>query len=609
MRRYHAFPTGRSSARQAGIVLATLAALVCGAGARAESYDLLTPDLYAVGNRWQYETHVTLSGGDEVDWRGTEQTRVLRTETVENVSTLVVEHEDFDEGWKREYVYFTDDYLKSLRRETDVDIRFSNGDDREILPLWTESADDNFYFGHATYWAYEKTNPSYTWTGFADSWLTFLGREAIVVPAGTFRCTKVEVFTEWQDADGFWGQDTHVLWIDPAVGIIRGDYYQWDWDPVDGAWAVAWSNEISWTNIDAPRADLVVDRIWAYPPSPVAGEVVLVGFDASNWGDAASVSSAYSIRIDGAERASGSLPALAGSGGQWAGENISVGRLAEGMHIVEVVVDPDGLVWEENENNNSRSGQLTAGPRPAPSADATRALIADFYATVLNRAPEPGAVNNWQTGHFDYVLAFDINVQHIPREMGRLFFLSTEYANRRRSDAEFITDCYRTFLQRDPSALEIAQWTSGEWNRAEAMTIIAESEEFADRIAGLYRGYSGDPTRNFVDIMYIGLLDRLVDAGGLDHWTRVFNDSADKKATAQLMGRAVMDSAEFLASQPANEKRVERLYRAYLGRFPNNAELDYWTDQLNSGAQTISRLIQAFSDSPEFTARLDEFFQ
>ena len=77
-------------------------------------------------------------------------------------------------------------------------------------------------------------------------------------------------------------------------------------------------------------------------------------------------------------------------------------------------------------------------------------MVSSFYEEVLGRAPESGAVDEWET-QFDYAVGFDIDVRFIPREMARLFFLSEEYANRDRTDAEFLTDCYRVFLRRADS--------------------------------------------------------------------------------------------------------------------------------------------------------------
>ena len=57
----------------------------------------------------------------------------------------------------------------------------------------------------------------------------------------------------------------------------------------------------------------------------------------------------------------------------------------------------------------------------------------------------------WYTGYFLTAVNALIDVRFVPQEMGRLFFQSQEYANRNRSRAEFISDCYQVFLRRQPA--------------------------------------------------------------------------------------------------------------------------------------------------------------
>jgi chitodextrinase len=255
----------------------------------------------------------------------------------------------------------------------------------------------------------------------------------------------------------------------------------------------------------------------------------------------------------------------------------------------------------------------------APTVTATpeepiRDLIHSFYLVLLGRDPEPGAVDAWHHGYFDSAVSFNIDVRFIPREMARLFFLSEEYANRGRTDSEFITDCYRVFLNRDPNPNELDAWLAGAWNRSQVMTVFSESEEFANRIAAMYPGLEGDPTRNFVTFMYIGLLDRLVDQNGLEYASGLFDAAFASggieavRAQAKQMAREVIVSEEFLGKNPTTADYVVRFYRAFLGRFPSDTEVAYWSGELNSGRRTRDNVIDLFADSTEFTTRLEEYF-
>jgi len=262
------------------------------------------------------------------------------------------------------------------------------------------------------------------------------------------------------------------------------------------------------------------------------------------------------------------------------------------------------------------TGGPTAPPTatPTPGIDETvRGLIASFYELVLGRGPSSGEVDGWQT-YVDYVVNFNIDVRFIPREVARLFFLSEEYANRSRADAEFITDCYRVFLDRAPNQTELDNWLAGVWNRSQVMTVFSESEEFANRIQSLFPGLGGNATRCFVTFMYVGLLDRLVDQSGLEYAAGLFDAAyaqgglASVRAQATQMAREVIQSAEFLSKNPTTAVYVTRFYRAFLGRFPNDAEIAYWSAELDSGRRTTDAVIDLFADSAEFTARLNEYF-
>ena len=178
-------------------------------------------------------------------------------------------------------------------------------------------------------------------------------------------------------------------------------------------------------------------------------------------------------------------------------------------------------------------------------------LVELFYATVLGREPEAGAVDAWEHSHFDVAVGLGIDVRFMTREMGRLFFLSEEYAGRARNDAEFIVDCYRGFLLRKPSPSEVAKWVNDvnkhgkvRWNRAQVMTAFAESEEFAGLIEALFPNRGGDPTRNFVTTMYIGFFDRLPDVDGMLAWANTANAAENKKQMAREMAWLFLDSEE-----------------------------------------------------------------
>jgi len=114
--------------------------------------------------------------------------------------------------------------------------------------------------------------------------------------------------------------------------------------------------------------------------------------------------------------------------------------------------------------------------------------------------------------------------------------------------------------------------------------------------------------------MYVGLLDRLVDGAGAAYFEAAFDNAyrtggiAGVGAESQYLGSTLIGSAEYQSKGPTNQTNVERLYRAYLGRFPSTSESNYWRGLLDSNAATISDLIAMFAATPEFDQRMRAYF-
>lgn len=128
------------------------------------------------------------------------------------------------------------------------------------------------------------------------------------------------------------------------------------------------------------------------------------------------------------------------------------------------------------------------------------------------------------------------------------------------------------------------------------------SQEFITRFGA---GLSND---GFVNQLYLNVLNRAADAGGLAFWTGVlasgagsrarvlseFSESGENKAgTAAIVQAGIWDLNE-------NAAKVARMYDTALGRLPDVDGLIFWKNGFDNGTQTLDSLAGAFTGSAEF---------
>ena len=118
--------------------------------------------------------------------------------------------------------------------------------------------------------------------------------------------------------------------------------------------------------------------------------------------------------------------------------------------------------------------------------ESVRNLITHFYETILGREPESWAVEAWEHGYFNHSFFLNKDVHYVAKEMGLLFFLSEEYKLRNSSNAEFIDDCSRAFLNQSVSEMEQKDWIPSATEREEMVATFAYSDGFAKYINSLF---------------------------------------------------------------------------------------------------------------------------
>ncbi len=131
----------------------------------------------------------------------------------------------------------------------------------------------------------------------------------------------------------------------------------------------------------------------------------------------------------------------------------------------------------------------------------------------------------------------------------------------------------------------------------------------------LFPCLAGDRTGNFVTTMYIGLLDRLVDAGGLAYWKGVFDGASSPAASAAFATRHGPSACRCWHRRNTRRRirPTTRMSCDSIARISDaiqaTSEIAYWRGQLDSHALTTTDLIDQFAASAEFTGRLNTFFR
>lgn len=210
----------------------------------AKSYRLLGENYLDVGNRWEYQAHVTKwPGYGNVNWWGTSVDEVTRNQNVSGYSTALVESTVSVSQIGTRSVnsnHFMDgSFLKEVRANNfDHTYVLRSNNPLENLPVWINESDDDRHLGSG-YFTGELKDPEYagfTWDSYTDIYVTFLRIETITVPAGTFDCVVVGMYTETHDSImGYdvWDSSDQRVWLNPAIGLIKSTEYFTSWDPID----------------------------------------------------------------------------------------------------------------------------------------------------------------------------------------------------------------------------------------------------------------------------------------------------------------------------------------------------------------------------------------
>jgi hypothetical protein len=196
------------------------------------------------------------------------------------------------------------------------------------------------------------------------------------------------------------------------------------------------------------------------------------------------------------------------------------------------------------------------------------------------------------------------------------FFGGFEYVSIPHTDAEYVTDLYQAFFQREPDSGGLAFWlneiASGK-PRGAVLNDFLFSPEFANFMTGVLGSAAGSRAEvEMVMDFYRGLLRRLPDPAGFDYWVARFR-------AAQCAGTVTAEadgiSAQFLGSQEyqnldaarppqeRNREHVVDLYNAFLRRGGDLPGFQSWVGLLDGG-RPREEVRQQFVASAEFQGRV-----
>ena len=86
-------------------------------------------------------------------------------------------------------------------------------------------------------------------------------------------------------------------------------------------------------------------------------------------------------------------------------------------------------------------------------------LVTKYYNDVLDRSPEPGGAEYW-TSEIERIVSLGIDVMEGFQALAKFFLNSEEYGLQNKTDEQFVTDLYQTFLNRAPDPDGFTFWVN-----------------------------------------------------------------------------------------------------------------------------------------------------
>ncbi len=252
------------------------------------------------------------------------------------------------------------------------------------------------------------------------------------------------------------------------------------------------------------------------------------------------------------------------------------------LALASLAVAP--AVSAQDESTSAPSASLT-------DSNSIGAMVTRLYYAFFDRAPDTSGYAFWTN---------EVTNGRPIADAAEEFAVSNEFVTTYGplTNAEFIDQIYENVLGRDGDAGGVTFWLgeldNGNRTRGEVVLGMSDSSEFRDRIEAIF---PDAPVMRLYCAYYL----RMPDDGGRAFWRQQYSwglpisEISDEFAAAQ----------EFTDryGSVTNRDFVTDIYVNVLNRAPETGGLSFWTTALDNGAFTRGQVMVEFSESNEYKNR------
>ena len=240
---------------------------------------------------------------------------------------------------------------------------------------------------------------------------------------------------------------------------------------------------------------------------------------------------------------------------------------------------------------------------PAGNVGTFEDFVERLYVVALGRASEADGKAHWckVVGNGSYTGA----------DAARFFFTCPEFEGKNLSNEDYVKTLYATFFDRnatdDPDGYNFWLSKINDWGRRRVLEGFIDSAEWCNICAdyGVRSGAStAKATRasknatDFATRLYTECLGRDPETDGLNYWSLSLTN---QERTGSQAAKEFFYSPEFKDKNLGDEEYINRLYKTFMGRNPDDDGKNYWLGQLGNGTMNRDQIFDFFSTCEEFT--------